>query len=345
MNTHADGTMRRRAFLGVVATGALAAGAMPGFARVDRGRLRNDAFEWVELVDGKVWATGGSTSGGTVMLVASEGRATVVDSKFAGLGPLLRQEAEARAGCAVTTLINTHHHGDHSGGNIAFSDGPAIIAHAAAATRIRGSIDGYTQQVAGAEEAAVRLGDEASATAAREAFVRVRARAEAGDVGAWAPTRTVNAYPMRHRVGGLELEIHHFGPGHTDSDLVVHVPGLNVVHCGDLFFNGRHPFFDPQGGVSAAGWARSVRQILELCDGGTRVIAGHGPVGDRAALAGQLEYLERIYEEVGKAGRAGSPRDAVVQMTWPFMEGLGAEQLRPRAIGAVYDELFPPEGA
>lgn len=345
MNGYTPGTMRRRAFLAVVATSALAAGAAPALGRAPRRRLKTNAFEWTDLADGRVWATGGSTTGGTVMLVASEGQATVVDSKFAGLGPLLRQEAESRAGCAVTTLINTHHHGDHSGGNFAFSGGPSVIAHAAAATRIRESLEGYRRQVQGAADAAGRLGDEVSAVAAREAFAAAAGRTSTDTVDAWTPTRTVNAYPTRHRVGRLDLEVYHFGPGHTDNDLVVHVPDFNVIHCGDLFFNGRHPFFDQNGGVSAAGWARSIRHIIALGDGATKFIAGHGPIGDRAALEKQLAYLERLYEEVGRAGRSGSTRDAVTQMSWPFMDGLDAENLRERAIGAVYDEIFPSPGA
>lgn len=327
----------RRVFLSTLAGGTLAAATMPVWARPSRSGKDTNAFEWSELAKGRVWATGGSSTGGNAMVVASEGRALMVDSKFAGLGPLLRQEAEQRAGCAISNFINTHHHGDHTGGNLAFSDGTEMLAHAAAARRISESWDGYKRQVEGAEDAANRLGD--SAAAATLAFNASASRA--ADIAGWMPTRTVNAYPMRLAIGKLDIEIYHFGPGHTDSDLLVHVPDLNVMHCGDLLFNGRHPFFDQNGGVSATGWARSLRHILELCDGSTTVIPGHGPVGDRTALTRQLDYMERIVEEVGKAGRAGKSRDEAVALSWPFMDGLSAENLKGRAIGAVYDELFP----
>lgn len=337
-------TIDRRVFLGTAFTGALATGlvaatARPAWACSSRARKDTNAFEWNELASARVWATGGNSTGGNAMVVASEGKALMVDSKFAGLGPLLRQEAEQHAGCAVSTFINTHHHGDHTGGNLAFSDGTEMLAHAAAARRIAESGDGYQRQVEGAQDAAKRLGSEENATAATLAWSAASARATG--IAAWMPTRTVNAYPMRLAIGKLGVEVYHFGPGHTDSDLVIHVPDLNVMHCGDLFFNGRHPFFDPTGGVSAAGWARSLRLALELCDGSTKIIPGHGPVGDRAALTKQLDYMEHIVEEVGKAGRAGKSRDEVAAMSWPFMDGLGAENVKGRAIAAVYDELFP----
>jgi len=327
------------AFCGALASGIVAASGAPAWARSTRGRKDTNAFEWSELAPAAVWATGGTTTGGNAMVVASEGKALMVDSKFAGLGPLLRQEGEQRAGCAISTFVNTHHHGDHTGGNLAFSDGTEMLAHAAAARRISDSWDGYRRQADGAEDAAARLGNDEAKAAAMQAWSTAAPRAT--DIAGWMPTRTVNAYPMRLRIGKLTVEVYHFGPGHTDSDLVVHVPDLNVMHCGDLFFNGRHPFFDQNGGVSAVGWARSLRHALELCDGATKVIPGHGPVGDRAALTKQLDYIERIVEEVGRAGRAGKSRDEVIAMSWPFMDGLGAENVKGRAIAAVYDELFP----
>ena len=195
---------------------------------------------------------------------------------------------------------------------------------------------------------AARLGSDEAKAAATAAYEPFKARAEAGDIAAWLPTRTVDRYPMHLPVGKMALTVYHFGPGHTDNDLVVHLPDENIVHCGDLLFNGLHPFFDAQGGVSAAGWARSLRLALELCDDSTVVIGGHGPIGDRASLEKQLGYMDGIIDEVGKVGRTGMPKGAIMKMSWPFMDGLGLEQLKARAIAVTYDELFPagpPEGA
>jgi glyoxylase-like metal-dependent hydrolase (beta-lactamase superfamily II) len=207
MTTNDGGVMERRTFLGAMAAAAVAAGAGTARARTRAAPIRTDAFAWSELAEGKVWATGGTTTGGNVMLVASDGRAAVVDAKFAGYGPLLRQEAEGRAGCAVSTFINTHHHGDHTGGNFAFAGGPTMLAHAAAARRIAESAEAYRRQVEGAAGAVERLGDDVSRAAGRTAWEAAAGRAAADTAGPWTPTATFNAYPMRHREGRLDLDI------------------------------------------------------------------------------------------------------------------------------------------
>ncbi len=340
MTMETDRSVDRRVFLGVMATGALAASSLAG-GLYSRRQADSDVFEWSELAEGTVWATGGARSGGTVMVVASEGQALMVDAKFVGLAPLLRAEAEARAGSPVTMLINTHHHGDHTGGNVAFTADTEVIAHAAALTRIGKSVDSYKQQTKGAEGSASRLGSDPAKVAALEAYESVRDRAEAGDIASWLPTRTVDRYPMHLPVGKVMAMVHHFGSGHTDNDLVIHLPEQNILHCGDLLFNGLHPFFDGNGGVSVAGWLRSVNLALKLCDRKTRVIAGHGPIAGRDALTKQMHYLEGLMEEVYKAGKEGMPKEAIMRMSWPFMDGLGLEQLKPRAIAITYDEMFP----
>jgi cyclase len=347
MTTQTGLPMERRVFLGAMATGALAATSLAGLAG-RRLRANTDVFEWKELAAGSVWATGGPFSGGTAMVVASGDQVLMVDAKFVGIAPLLRAEAEARAGSPVTMLLNTHHHGDHTGGNIAFTADTEVIAHAAAVTRIGKSLDTYKQQVEGATGSASRLGSDEAKVAAIEAYEPIRERAEAGDIAAWLPTRTVDRYPMHLPVGKVMAMVHHFGSGHTDNDLVVHLPDQNILHCGDLFFNGLHPFFDGKGGVSVAGWLRSVNLALELCDDKTTVIAGHGPIGGQDDLRKQMHYLEGLMEEVYKVGKTGMPKGAIMRMSWPFMNGLGLEQLKARAIAITYDEMFPlgpPEGA
>ena len=335
-----QGSVDRRVFLGVMASGALAATSLAGGLTRHRQPGTN-VFEWSQLVDGTVWVTGGARSGGAVMVVASEGQVLMVDAKLVGLAPLLRGEAEARAGSPVTMLLNTHHHGDHTGGNVAFTADTQVIAHAAAVTRIGKSLDHYRQQVEGVGAFASGLGSDEARAAALEAYEPLRDRAEAGQIASWLPTRTVDRYPLHLPVGKVMAMVHHFGSGHTDNDLLVHLPEQNILHCGDLLFNGLHPFFDGQGGVSVAGWLRSVNLALELCDDKTTVIPGHGPVTGQDALRTQMHYLEGLMEEVYKAGRRGMSREEVMDLSWPFMDGLGFDTLRPRAIGIAYDEMFP----
>lgn len=326
----------RRAFTALaLGSGALlAAGASPL-----RPRRVSNGFEWIELVEGKAWVTGNSSTGGNVLVVVSNGDAMIVDAKFAGISPLLRAEAEERAGAAITTLINTHHHGDHTGGNVAFTADTRVIAHAAAALRVSRQTDSYIRQFTNGDADMTRLAGDEKPRNTEVVLQQAMRRAESDAAKAFMPTQTIDRYPTTIRVGDLRVDLYHFGPGHTDNDVVVHIPDLNLLHAGDLHFNGLHPYFDPNGGVSAAGWIRSVSQARELCDAKTRVVAGHGPVSDRDGLGRQIHYLESIIENVGKAIGEGRSKEETAQMEWPFMEGLGFEQVRPRAIQAVYDEL------
>lgn len=329
-------TISRRTFAAMaLGTGAmLAAGVRPA----PRRRAGN-AFAWTTLRDGQAWATGNQSTGGNVLLVKSKDQTLMVDSKFAGIAPLLKVEAESsdRAGQPVTTFVNTHHHGDHTGGNAACASADTY-AHAAAAWRISKQFDSYQQQLNGAEDSIEKLAD-GDAAQALQLLAEVRSRMDAHKVDVFVPKNTINHYPASLLVGELQVDLYHFGPGHTDNDVVVHIPQLRILHAGDLLFNGRHPYFDPNGGVSAAGWIRSVRHARELCDADTTVVPGHGPVADRAALERQIDYLENLIEHVSKAIKEGKSKEETTGMTWPFMEGLGAEQIRGRAISAVYDEL------
>ena len=82
-----------------------------------------------------------------------------------------------------------------------------------------------------------------------------------------------------------------------------------------------------------------MRGIKANCDKDTKVVPGHGPVGGLEILDKQVAYLESLIEAVEKAVKAGKSKEEVAAMTWPFMDGLGFEQVRGRAIGAVYDEV------
>lgn len=334
-------SMERRVFLGTMVSSTVAAAAL-GRLGSCRNQPETNVFSWTNLVDDRVWVTGGSTTGGTVMALRSQDQALMVDTKFAGLAPLLRSEAEERLGGAITHLINTHHHGDHTGGNASFGDCQRWC-HTGAAYRIGQGFEGYKQQVEGASGMLDRLGDEATIDGAKAAFAPFSARAATLTREDWMPTQAINRYPMQLRLGSIDLVLYHFGPGHTDNDVVVHVPELNLIHCGDLLFNGLHPFFDPNGGTSAAGWVRSLKHAHALADEKTTIVAGHGPVGDRAALARQIRYVESLIESVRQAKHNGKTRDEIMAMSWTFMDGLERDALRPRAISAVYDELFPNE--
>lgn len=335
----------RRGFLIASGLAAAAAGSgrlsHAGIARQAGGSGGAAVLPWREVAPG-VRVVADAKTGGNTALFSSEGHGLVVDSKLPAFGEAIRVDAGTLAGPAPSGLgtmylLNTHHHGDHTGGNDAFvRAGVPVAAHPRAIERIAQQTDRYKQGAAGGVEMArgafpdnERLAELARAEATL---------AERTGPDGWLPRIGV-AGGSSFRVGSIPVELHHFGAGHTDNDLVVRAPTLNVVHTGDLVFNGRHPYFDPPGGTTVRGWIRSLERLLALCDADTVVIPGHGPVGGVAAVEAQLRYMHKIVDVVQRSIDAGVSKQGVQERTYGFMRGLDADSIRPRALGAVYDEL------
>ncbi len=328
--------LNRRSF--VLRTSLVALGGCLAPSALARMGRAEQILDWAKLT-GHTRAVVNVALGGNSLMVVSGGEALVVDSKFPYLGGVLREDAKAEAGgegAGRVSLLNTHHHGDHTGGNSAFVGRGKTYAHPKAIERIRGQIDSYRT---GAEAAVGQVSQNlAGNRRAIELAIEVAENAANLKADDFVPTDAVEG-GSQIKVGKLTLDIHHFGAGHTDNDVVVHLADENVVHTGDLVFNGLHPFFDPNGGVNAKGWIKSLTGVLELCDGETTVVPGHGPIGGREIVEGMRSYLEQLIEAVAAEIEKGTSKEDAQQMTWPFMDGLGFEQIKGRAIGAVYDQL------
>lgn len=329
--------MNRRDF--VLAAGVGVAGCLVGARRAWGLPRRPDAtwFEWKQVRDGVYVAVG---EGGNTMLLATGATGVLVDTKNAPFGPVLRREAESLIPEKLGLVINTHHHADHTGGNNAFS-GMQSIMHVNAHDRILSQFERYRTAIERGPAAVARSENQSKDRVAEELAAQAERAAslkpEDFTLGPGLPSEFLSGMPMP--LGSVTLALHHFGAGHTDNDVVVQVKSRNVIHAGDLFFHGRHPYFDPPGGATAMGWIRSVNRIIELCDAETVVIPGHGEVSDVNGLRGQASYLESLVETVKQAIADGKSKEETQALRPAFFEGLGAEQIAPRALGAVYDEL------
>ena len=342
----------RRAFLAQSVLGSVslaALGALPSgaFARVLQPSEMPDPemvgiMGWTMLQPG-IMALADPTMGGNTMLVVAEGKALLIDTKFPHLGGALLQDAADRIEADTTkdridlTLINTHHHGDHTGGNaIVVPIASASYAHANALPRIREQLDRYVQ---GAKAGPSQL----ARTKAPEAFMPfAKAAAEACET--WTektavPKIAINGSGNTLSLGKVVVKTHHFGVGHTDNDLVIHLPEQNIVHTGDLVFSGLHPFFDSSANPSAQGWLESLTQTRKLCNAETTVIPGHGGIAGPEIIDTQISYFEQLIAQVQIEIDKGTSRDEIVVMSWDFMDGLGFEQIRGRIVAGVYDEL------
>jgi len=325
----------RREFVGTMGLTVAAGAAWPARSMA---RMLSQAtfFDWKEVGKG-VHATHDGSSGGNVMVVVGEGMALLVDAKFGPMSPVLRREAESH-GAPIRHLVNTHHHGDHTSGNVGFSANAEVWANEKARPRIVAQVDRYISDLAGGAGMLTRGEREPEEWMLEEAGKMADRRATF-DAEDWAPGRTLTGGENVIEFGRRAIEVRHVGPGHTDNDVFIKVIDANVVHAGDLLFNGLHPYFDPNGGGSSKGWIDSLSGVIAICDAETVVVPGHGAIGDIESLKKARAHHEQLREAVAKAIADGKTKEETTEMSWGFMEGLGREQLRPRAIAFVYDEI------
>ncbi|NBB92352.1 MAG: MBL fold metallo-hydrolase, partial [Gammaproteobacteria bacterium] len=203
----------------------------------------------------------------------------------------------------VKFVLNTHWHGDHTGGNENLAErGTLVVAHDNVRKRMS------SEQVS-------------------EFFGRTTPASPDGAL----PVVTFNDAISFH-LGGHEIRSIHLPQAHTDGDSVVHLPGANVIHAGDIVFYGLYPFVDIDSGGSLPGLIDAVERIAELADDDTAIIAGHGPVIDREQLLGYHDMLETVHERL---------LDAIGQ-------GRSLEEIQAMGITAEYDDqwgggFIPPD--
>lgn len=242
--------------LGVLAL----AGAAPASAQ-------QQDFSQVEITTQKVadgvWMLQGA--GGNLGLSAGEDGAFLIDDQFAPLTEKIQAAVAEITDQEIRFVFNTHWHFDHTGGNENFGKaGSLIVAHDN--VRERMSVD----QV-------------------MEAFNRTVPAAPKAAL----PVVTF-AEDVTFHLNGETLHAFHVPPAHTDGDSIVHFQNANVVHMGDVFFNGGYPFIDAGSGGSVDGVIHAVNKVLAMTDADTRFIPGHGPLATRDDLVAYRNMLEDV---------------------------------------------------
>lgn len=333
-------TIDRRHFLSFVALAAgSAALAWTPSRAFGASLLAEDGtiLNWDTLSDG-VYAMVDRNTGGNSLAVVSENAVLLVDTKYPQLGRALKTDAEGFAGeNAELILVNSHHHGDHTGGN------GSIVPHASASYAHENAIPRIEESFASVKDNARKAEQTAIDSGGSEQLVK-SARRTQQSASKWRTSTITPKNPIKGEknsfvTGALDVDLYHFGNGHTDNDLIIHIPAHNLMHTGDLVFNGLHPFMFPAHGATAKGWIVSLQGAHKLCDADTIVVPGHGVVGDRSIIEKQISYFEQLIDAVQKEIENGVSKEAAAQKSWPFMKGLGFEQIRSRAIESVYDEL------
>ncbi len=253
----------------------------------------------ISLGEGLSLITG---AGGNVAVLTGQDGTLVVDCGVPASIVGLQAEIAKLAPAAISTLLNTHWHFDHTGGNEAFArTGARIVAHENCRQRL--STDQFIE------------------------FFEMKLPASPRT--AW-PTTTFTNDLVLH-ANGERLHLTTVPPAHTDGDVIVHLTKANVLHLGDLFFHTNYPFIDYSSGGWIGGMAAAAKTALALCDAKTRIIPGHGPLATRDDLAGYLAFLETMSERLTKLKTQGkSVAEAVAALpTKDFDEKLGKGFLTP----------------
>lgn len=265
---------------------ALCLSAAPALAQRDFSAVE---IKVTEVTDGIYMLEG---SGGNIGLSVGEDGAFLIDDQFAPLSDKIMAAIKTVTDKPVEFVLNTHHHGDHTGGNEAFGEtGAYIVAHDS-----------------------------------------VRARLAAADdtPDAALPVITFSESATFYR-NGQEIHVFHPDNAHTDGDAIVYFRDANVVHMGDVFFSRRYPFIDVSSGGDIDGFISALEATAAMVDDDVKIIPGHGALSTKADIAATAAMLKEVRNRVQALIDQGLDEDAAAaadpladlneEWGWRFIDG------------------------
>lgn len=247
--------------------------------------------------------------GGTIAFLLSKKGIVIVDSQFPDQSKHLIDELKNRSEHPFRLLINTHHHGDHSSGNISFK---GIVEHVLA-------------------HANSKINQETNAKKNKNEDKQLY------------PDKTYTD-TWCEKFGKEKICLSYHGAAHTNGDSFVHFQHSNIVHCGDLLFNRRHPFVDRGTGANMKNWMEVMDKGLKNFDKETIYVFGHAGAGYKVTgSANDLEkfrdYLGNVLKFVEAEIKSGKTKEDVLKnKIIPGGEEWKSDGIE-RPLGAAYDEL------
>ena len=221
--------------------------------------------------------------GGNMAASTGEQGVFLVDDQFALITPKIEAALRAIRDEPVRFVLNTHWHRDHTGGNENLGKaGAVIVAH------------GNVRQRLGLEHLKPPKNGRAT-TYPPESL----------------PIITFTSEVTFH-LNGEEVHVFHVPSAHTDGDAVVHFKGSNVIHAGDIFFNGIYPYIDVDSGGGIDGMIAAQEKILDLANPDSQIIPGHGPLSDADGLQAARDMLATVRDRVRTARASGKDVDAFI---------------------------------
>lgn len=245
-------------------------------------------------------------SGGTIAWYVTGKHIVVVDTQFPDPAAHVIAEIKKMQDHPFDLLINTHHHGDHTSGNITFKGlAPKLVAH-----------------------------ENSKANQQRVAEDRGNMDQQ------WLPTETFST-AWETQMGDEFIQLHYFGPAHTDGDAMIHFTEANVVHMGDLVFNRRFPYIDKSAGASISNWIQVLDNALNTFDRNTLFVFGHSGegydiTGDAEDLQAMQNYLSSLLNFMEKEIAAGKSKEEIANAT----QIPGAPEWKGDGIGRSIDAAW-----
>lgn len=247
--------------------------------------------------------------GGTIAFLLDKKGIVVVDAQFPDTAPHLIGELNKKSDAPIKYLINTHHHGDHTAGNIAFK---GLVKHVVA----------HENSKKNQKRVAI-----ASKNLDKQLL----------------PDRTYSDYWQGY-VGDESIAMYYWGPGHTDGDSFIHFENANIVHMGDLMFNRRHPFVDRSAGASINHWMKVLHRATRHFDSNTTFIFGHAMEGYN--VVGNVDDLNKFSDYLGAVLtftegeiKAGRTKEGFLKNTTIPGSGEWKGDGISRPLAAAWDEL------
>ena len=221
--------------------------------------------------------------GGTIAFLLSKDGTVVVDSQFPDQSKHLIDELKKKSEQPFKLLINTHHHGDHSGGNISFK---GLVEHVLAHENSKKNQENSARQN------------------------------KSEDKQLYPDQTYTNTWCQK--VGKEKICLHYFGAGHTNGDSFIHFQHANIVHCGDLVFNRRHPYVDRSAGANIKSWINVLDKALNKFNKKTIYVFGHAGTGyEVTGKADDLkvfrDYLGNVLKFVEGEIKAGKTKEEILK--------------------------------
>jgi glyoxylase-like metal-dependent hydrolase (beta-lactamase superfamily II) len=247
--------------------------------------------------------------GGTILFMIGKEGLIIVDSQFPEQSQHLIDELKKRSQQPFQLLINTHHHGDHTAGNISFK---GLVSHVLAHENSKNNQERVAKEKKNEDQQLY-------------------------------PDQTYTT-TWCQPVGKEEICLHYFGAAHTNGDSFVQFKKANIVHTGDLVFNRRHPFVDRSAGANIASWIQVLDKADKTFSNKTTFVCGHAADGydiivTKDDIKAFRDYLGKVLLFVGEQIKAGKTKEEILKATEipgaPQWKGDGIE----RPLTAAYEEL------